>query len=57
MSGLDYGTGVQTLGFVTIPGLTAPLHITSVTGDNMELSDSQGIVYSFSLSKLSFATG
>lgn len=55
LSGLVDGTGVKSLGFVTVPGLNSPLKITEVTGAQMTLSDSQGNVYTFDLSNFSFA--
>lgn len=55
LSGLDYGTGVKSLGYVTVSGLTGPLHITSVTGNTMNLNDVQGNVYTFDLSGLKFS--
>jgi len=57
LSGLADGTGVKSLGYVTVPGLTSPLRITGVAGTQMTLSDAQGNAHSFSLSDLSFAKG
>jgi hypothetical protein len=57
LSGLGNGTGVTSLGFVTIPGLTGPLHIMSISGNNMALNDAQGNAYSFNLISLSFGSG
>jgi hypothetical protein len=53
---LDYGTGVQSLGYVTVPNLTRPLTVSSVSGDVMTLSDAQGTAYTFDLSSLTFGS-
>lgn len=55
LADLDYGTGVQSLGYMTVAGLTSPLTITSVSGVLMMLSDGQGGIYTFDLSSLTFA--
>lgn len=54
VAGLDYGTGVASLGTVTIPGLTSALHITGVIAGDMTLADAAGNTYTFNLANQAF---